>query len=176
VARAYRAWCATCNTEWTGEEADESDVPAGEARVFFVCLDCGHIGRTSIRRPVKELIGYRRAIRKTIGKMVESFMRARARLDERRRALRLRIREGEEDAAGALELVEERLAGLVSPDVDHLERRAEEVERAESTAPVRTSPVACSECGGETHLHRETPHGYDMTCPRCEGKVYTRVG
>ncbi len=84
--------------------------------------------------------------------------------------------EGEEDAAGALELVEERLARLVSPDVGHLERRAVEVERVESAAPIRLSPVACSECGGETRVHRETPHGYNMTCPRCDGKIYTRVG
>lgn len=175
MARTYRAWCATCNTEWAGEEVDEADVPASQVRAFFVCLDCGHVGRNSLRLPAKELIRYRRAIRKTMGKMIESFMRARARLDERRRALRLRIREGEEDAAGALELVEERLAGLVSPDVGYLERRAEEIERMEPTAPIRTSPVACSECGGETQVHRETPHGYNMTCPRCEGKIYTRV-
>ncbi len=175
MARTYRAWCVACSTEWTGTEIDDADVPAGEQRAFFTCRDCGRVGRSSVRLTAYELARYRRAVRRTVSEMVESFLRARARLEERCRSLRQDMREGDEGAREVLEATEERLAGVVAPDVDHLEKRYAEAERAERLAPRVTPAVPCPECGAETQLHRETPHGYDVRCPRCGGKVRTRV-
>ena len=179
MATTYHAWCATCNTEWRGTEAGEREVPAGSARAFFICRECGHVGRASVRLTARELAEYRRALRKTISKMLGSFMRVSARLQERCRALRARTAQGDEKAIDALRPAAEKLAALTEPDVGHLERRFSAAGVAllsgPGGAPVRTPPVPCSQCGGETHVYRETPHGYDMTCPRCGGKIHTRV-
>ncbi len=175
MARTYRAWCAACSTEWTGTEIDDADVPAGEQRAFFTCRDCGHLGRASIKLTAHELARYRRAVRRTVSEMVESFLRARARLEERCRSLTQSMREGDDRAREGLRAAEEKLARVAGPDVDHLERRYAEAERAERRAPRVTPAVPCPECGAETQVHRETPHGYDVTCPRCGGRVHTRV-
>ncbi len=175
TGRTYRARCVTCGAEWTGAEVDEREVPAGEARAFCICRDCGRVGRASIRLTARELAEYRRALRKTVSTMVQSFIRARARLQERCRALKQRIREGDEKEIETLGWVEERLARLASPDVDHLEKRSCEVERVEANAPLKTPPALCADCGGRTDAFRETPHGYSITCPRCGGKMLTRI-
>ncbi len=136
------------------------------------------MGRSSVKLTAYELARYRRAVRRTVSEMGESFLRARARLEERCRSLRQSMREGDEGAREILGAAEEKLAGVGGPDVDHLEKRyveAERAERAERLAPRVTPAVPCPECGAETQLHRETTHGYDVTCPRCRGKVRTRV-
>jgi DNA-directed RNA polymerase subunit RPC12/RpoP len=175
LARTYRLRCPGCRAEWRGLDADESGLGPGAVRAFSVCRDCGEIAVVTVPLTASELRKYRVDIKKTVQKMYQGFVKARSRLDDRRRTLAHEVRNGAVDLIEALRRVEERLASMQEPDTAHLESRAEEIARAETDAPASAPGVACALCGAEVSVCRETHRGFDVACPRCGERLEVRL-
>jgi hypothetical protein len=173
--RYYEAWCPGCGTQWPALEADDAALSAGEVIALATCEQCLTVTSVVVRQPTRELEKLRREMMKAVQKICQSHVRARTRLEEKRKALAREIHEGGTELVDILREVEQRLVSLRPPDTAHLEKRADEIKAALSSSPGRQPPANCQDCGEPQSIHRETHRGFAVPCPKCTHKLMVRL-
>lgn len=176
TGRTYHLRCPGCGAEWSGAGGFDADRAAGEADAFAVCGECGSVSCVRVRLTAEELSAYRRDLMKAVQKMYQGFYKARARLEEKVKALGARLSEGERECEGEMRAVETRLQAMRQPDTAHLEARVGQVEAVLARGTDAAPPPSCPTCGAAPALYRETHRGYEVPCPRCASELVVRVG
>ncbi len=167
MALGYHVSCAACGAEWPDLAAGRSDPGPAEVTALSTCPECFRVTLVTVKLTAEEVAKYRRDVQKTVQKIYQGYVKARSRLDERRRVLATEVRGGKTDSIESLSWIERRLAALRPPDTAHLDARAKELEGMERDAPRDGPRVPCPDCAAPMTVHRETRHGFEVPCPRC---------
>lgn len=165
MALGYHVSCAACGADWP--DLATGDSGPGEVAALSTCPECFRVTLVTVKLTAEEVVKYRRDVQKTVRKIYQGYVKARSRLDEKRRVFATEVRGGKKDSIESLSRLEERLAALRPPDTAYLDARAKELEAMERDAPRDAPSLPCPDCTAPMTVHRETHHGFEVPCPRC---------